>query len=74
MDKDENTGQVRKWKAIAIALAVVAAVSIGLPYLHSSSENSTDEPIILNNGTHGVKKIATVDIEPGKISPVKKST
>lgn len=71
-DKTDNAEKrVRKWKAIAIAIAVVAALLLGLPYLQSQEKNTE---LIINNETHGVKKIASVDIEPGKVSPVKKNT
>lgn len=71
MDEKEYSRQVRKWKAIAIAVAVVAALLLGLPYMQSKEKSNE---IIVNNETHGVKKIASVDIEPGKVSPVKKNT
>lgn len=71
-DKTDNAEKrVRKWKAIAIALAVVAALLLALPYMQSQEK---DNELIINNETHGVKKIASVDIEPGKVSPVKKNT
>lgn len=71
MDKDDYSRQVRKWKAIAIAVAIVAALLVGLPYMQSQEKNTE---LIINNETHGVKKIASVDVEPGKVSPVKKNT
>jgi anti-sigma-K factor RskA len=71
-DKTDNAEKrVRKWKAIAIALAVVAALLLALPYMQSQEK---DNELIINNEMHGVKKIASVDIEPGKVSPVKKNT
>lgn len=69
--KENMEKEVRKWKAIAIAIAVVAALFLGLPYTQSQEKSNE---IIVNNETHGVKKIASVDIEPGKVSPVKKNT
>jgi len=71
MDEKEYSRQVRKWKAIAIAVAVVAALLVGLPYMQSQEKSNE---LIINNETHGVKKIASVDVEPGKVSPVKKNT
>lgn len=72
MDQKEYSRQARKWKAIAIAIAVVSALLLGLPYMQTQGKSTND--IIVNNETHGVKKIASVDIEPGKVSPVKKNT
>lgn len=71
MDEKEYSRQARKWKAIAIAIAIVAGLLLGLPYMQSQEKNNE---IIVNNEMHGVKKIASVDIEPGKVSPVKKNT
>jgi uncharacterized membrane protein (DUF441 family) len=71
MDEKEYSRQVRKWKAIAIAIAIVAALLIGMPYMQSQEKSNE---IIVNGEIHGVKKIASVDIEPGKVSPAKKST
>jgi len=71
MDEKEYSRQVRKWKAIAIAVAVVAALLVGLPYMQSQEKSNE---LIINNETHGVKKMASVDVEHGKVSPVKKNT
>lgn len=71
MDKaiDNGTKEVRKWKAITMLLAVIAALSMALPYMESSDED-TDGGIVINNETHGVYQIATVNVESGIISQV----
>lgn len=71
MDKaiDDGAKEVRKWKAITVLLAVIAALSMALPYMESSDEY-TDGEIVINNETHGVYQIATVNVESGTVSQV----
>lgn len=70
MDKAiDNAKEVRKWKAITMLLAVIAALSMALPYMESSDEG-TDGEIVINNETHGVHQIATVNVESGTVSQV----
>ena len=64
--------QVQKWKTIAIVMAIITVITICGVYIQSS--DNVDEPIVLDNEEHGVQKIATVDVEPGKTSIVKKNT
>ena len=64
--------QVQKWKTIAIIMVIVTAITLGGVYVQSS--NNADGPIILDEEEHGVQKIATVDVEPGKTSTIKKNT
>jgi hypothetical protein len=75
MDMDSTivaADQVRKWKTIAIIMVIVTAISLGGIYVQSS--NNADETIILDQEEHGVQKIATVDVEPGKTSTINKNT
>lgn len=64
--------QVQKWKTIAIVMAIITVITICGVYVQSF--DNVDEPIVLDNEEHGVQKIATVDVEPGKTSIVKKNT
>lgn len=75
MDMDTTivaVDQVQKWKIIAIVMAIVTVITLGGVYVQSFDND--DEPIILNNEEHGVQKIATVDVEPGKTSTIKKNS
>ncbi len=63
--------EARRWKAIALALALVAALAMTLPQLQSN-EHAQEPVTLISNKTHGVTKIATIDITPGKISPIKR--
>ena len=71
MDKaiDNGAKEVRKWKAITILIAVIAAFSMTLPYIESS-DGDTDGEIVISNETHGVYQIATVSVGSGAVSQV----
>lgn len=76
--KHDAAREARKWKAISMFLAVIAVTAMALPYAEQSDDTSEtivdDGPIVINNETHGVYQIATVNIESGKVSSVTKAT